>query len=432
MVKTSSILGLNARSQLFSYPYNSLRGKKIANSKLRTKRVLRKADIPVPETYARFKHPRDLIDFDWESLPSSFALKPNKGLGGEGIIVVKKKSKDGDGWITTSRKKVTIEDLKLHILDILEGAYSMQNVPDIAFFEEYVGRHKSFRKYAFRGTPDVRIIVFNKVPVMAMLRLPTKESGGRANLHQGAIAVGIDITTGITTKALWKGDYIPYKPGTKRKLHGIKIPNWTKILKMAIRCQEAAGLGYLGADVVFHPEKGPMILEINFLPGLTIQIANQAGLRKRLERVEDLKVRDAEHGVLIAKSLFAGPFADRVRAEEGIRTLNIFEEVKIKGKDGKRLTVPSKIDTGAWRSSIVKTLAQDLGLLEEGNILWQKTVWSSIGRQRRPIINITFWLRGKKIKTSAGVADRSKLKRPLIVGRRDLAGFLVNPVKEEE
>jgi hypothetical protein len=210
---------------------------------------------------------------------------------------------------------------------------------------------------------------------------------------------------------------------------------------MAVDCQEATDLGYLGADIVLHPEKGPMILEINFLPGLTIQIANQAGLRKRLERVEDLKVKDAEHGVLIAKSLFAGPFADRVRAEEGIRTLNIFEKVKIKGKDGKRLTVPSKIDTGAWRSSIDKTLAQDMGLLEEKNILWQKTVWSSIGqktvwssigRQKRPIINITFWLQGKKIKTSAGVADRSKLKRPLIVGRRDLAGFLVDPVKENQ
>ena len=58
------------------------------------------------------------------------------------------------------------------------------------------------------------------------------------------------------------------------------------------------------------------------------------------------------------------------------------------GKGGKKLTVPGKIDTGAWRSSIDKTLAQDMGLLEESNILWQKTVWSSIGRQRRPIINI--------------------------------------------
>jgi len=432
MVKTTSILGLNARSQLFSYPYNPSRGKRIANSKLLTKKALKKADIPTPDVYAIFKNPKDILHFDWNDLPSSFVLKPNKGLGGEGIIVVKKRSKDKSGWVTAAREKVTEDDLKLHILDILEGAYSMQNVPDTAFFEEYVARHKAFKKYAFRGTPDVRVIVFNKVPIMAMLRLPTKESRGRANLHQGAIAVGIDIATGITTKALWKGRYIPYKPGTKRKLHGIKIPSWTKILKMSVDCQEATNLGYLGVDIVLHPEKGPMVLEINFQPGLQIQVANQAGLRKRLERVEDLKVKDADHGVLIAKSLFVGPFADRVRAEEGIRTINVFENVVVKGKNGKKITVPAKIDTGAWRSSMDKTLAKDLGLLEEGNILWQKTVWSSIGREKRPIVNVSFWLKGKKIKTSAGISDRSKLKKPIIIGRRDIAGFLVNPVKEEE
>lgn len=432
MVKISSILGLNARTQLFSYHYNKPLGKRIAGSKLRTKKILRGAEVPVPDIYAKFSHPKHLLDFDWNRLPDAFALKPNKGLGGEGIIVVKKRTKDSDGWITTQREKVTVDDLELHILDILEGAFSVRNVPDIAFIEEYVGRHKAFRKYAYRGTPDIRVIVFNKVPVMAMLRLPTKESGGRANLFQGAIAVGIDIATGITTKAIWHQKQIRYKPGTQRKLHGIKMPSWTKILEIAVQCQEAAGLGYLGADIVLHPEKGPMILEINAQPGLKIQLANNAGLRKRLERVEDLRVKDAEHGVKIAKALFASSFADRVRAEEGIKTVDVFEEVKIKGKDGKKLTVPAKIDTGAWRTSIDKTLAEDLGLLEEKNVLWEKAVRSSIGREKRPVINITFWLKGKKIKTTAGVADRSRLRKPLIIGRGDLVGFLVNPLKDEE
>lgn len=436
MVKTSSILGLNARAQLFSYPYNKPLEKKIAGSKLRTKRILKRAEIPVPDIYAKFKNPRDLLNFDWNSLPSSFALKPNKGLGGEGIIVIKKKagsySKENPAWITMNRRELAIDDLRLHILDILEGAFSVRNVPDIAFIEEYVGRHKAFRKYAYRGTPDVRVIVFNKVPVMAMLRLPTKESGGRANLHQGAIGVGVDIATGITTKAIWHKKHIRYKPGSQRKLHGIKMPNWTKILKIAVQCQEITKLGYMGADIVLHPEKGPMVLEINYQPGLSIQLANMAGLKKRLERVEDLRVEDAEHGVKIAKALFAPSFADRVRAEEGVRTISVFEEVKIKGKDGRKLTVPAKIDTGAWRSSIDKTLAGDLGLLEEDNILWQKTVWSSIGKEKRPVINIIFWLKGKKIKTTAGVANRSKLRKLLIVGRCDLAGFLVDPLKEDE
>src|SRR3989344_102413 len=195
-MKLSSILGLNARTQLFAYKYNTKHGKNIANSKLLTSRILRINGIPHPEVYKKFKNAHDISEFDWNSLPNRFALKPSRGLGGGGIIVVKKKLADGV-WSTTQKEKVTIDDLKLHTFDILEGAYSMGNEPDVAFVQEYVGRHKRFRKVAYRGTPDIRIIVFNKVPVMAMLRLPTKESGGRANLHQGAIGVGVDIVTGI-------------------------------------------------------------------------------------------------------------------------------------------------------------------------------------------------------------------------------------------
>src|SRR3989344_9683303 len=140
-MKYSHILGLNSRSQLYSYPNNTLKGRKIARSKLMTKRVLKNAGIPIPEIYAKFNNPKDVNQFDWNSLPGAFALKPSKGLGGEGIIVIKKKSKDRVSWITTQRKKLIAEDLKLHTLDILEGAYSLGNLPDNAYVEEYVGRH---------------------------------------------------------------------------------------------------------------------------------------------------------------------------------------------------------------------------------------------------------------------------------------------------
>lgn len=432
-MKISHILGLNARSQIFSYTYNKVRGKAIAVSKIRTKRVLKKAEIPVPKLYAKFAHPRDILKFDWQSLLSSFALKPNKSLGGEGIIIVKKKAHSlAQGklsWITTQKEKVTVEDLKLHTMDILEGAFSLGNVSDIAFIEEYVGRHKAFKKYAFRGTPDIRVVVFNKVPVMAMLRLPTKESAGRANLHQGAIAVGIDIATGITTYAYWHGKYIFSKPGTKRKLNGIKIPNWTLILEIAVNCQMITDLGYVGVDIVLHPEKGPQVLELNPWPGLQIQLANRAGLKKRLERVEGLRVRDAEHGVKIAKALFMASFADRVRADEGVRTISAEQQVTIRGKkpNKKRVKVMAKIDTGAWRTSISEKLAEELGLLTPDNILWTKKFKSSLGIQERPVVSVTFWLAGRKIITPASVAKRMALKYQMIIGRKNLKGFLVEP-----
>lgn len=432
-MKASSILGFNARAQL-SYKYNKSWGKAVANSKLMTKKVLVKAGIDVPVLYKKFIRPEDILSFDWASLPDSFALKPSRGLGGEGIIVVKKRSKDGSAWITTSRKRVAIEDLKLHTLDILEGAYSLEHSADVAFIEEYVGRHKAFRKYAYRGTPDIRVVVFNKVPVMAMLRLPTKDSGGRANLHQGAIGVGVDIATGITTKAVWYGSQIKFKPGTKRKLHGIKIPHWTKILETAVKCSEATRLGFLGVDIVLHPDRGPMVLELNGQPGFQIQLANDAGLKKRIDRVEDLEVRDAEHGVRIAKVLFAERWASRVKLEEGIKTLGPVEQVTLYAYGGKKhKVVPARIDTGALRTSVDHELARELGLLSEGNILWRRryAYRSAQGRQARPVVGLTMKLAGRKLKTSASVANRSKMSTPVLVGRNDLEGFLVNPVLDE-
>ncbi len=392
-----------------------------------TKRLLTKSEIPTPKLYAKFKDPGDVLKFDWKGLPASFALKPSRGLGGEGIVVVKKKNEEGEGWITVKREVVTIEDLKLHIFDILEGAYSVGNSPDVAFIEEYIGRHKSFRKYAYRGTPDIRVIVFNKVPVMAMLRLPTKESGGRANLFQGAIAAGIDIATGITTNAIWHGDKIVYKPGTKRKLHGIKIPHWTKMLEVAVRCQIVSGLGYLGVDVVLHPLGEPMVLEINSQPGLKIQLANMAGLRKRLERVDELTVRNPEHGVNIAKALFGAPFTDRVIQTDKTKTISALQEIVILGKNKKKKKVVAKIDTGAWRTAINKDLAQEMGLLDRDNILWTKKVKSSLGVEERPVINLKFKIAGQKIITPASVARRSILRYPVIIGRKNLKGFLVDP-----
>ncbi|MEK7188514.1 MAG: sugar-transfer associated ATP-grasp domain-containing protein, partial [Patescibacteria group bacterium] len=330
-------------------------------------------------------------------------------------------------WVTSQKQRLTQEDLKLHSLDILEGAYSLGNIPDVALVQEFVGRHKIFRRFAYRGTPDIRVIVFNKVPVMAMLRLPTKVSGGRANLHQGALGVGIDMATGITTKAIWFGKVITHKPGTNRKLQGIKIPNWTSTLALAVTAQIASGLGYVGIDILYHPEKGQMVLEINAEPGLEIQLANMAGLKKRLERVEDLEVVNSEHGVKIAKALFSSGLVAKARTEEEPITVEVFEEIKIRTNSTK-YKVKAKLDTGAWRSSIDKGLAEKLGLLAPDNILWTKKVKSSLGIEERSIINLTFYLKGKKVTTAAGLANRSNLRTSVIIGRRDLAGFLVKPV----
>jgi len=430
-MKISSILGLNARGALFTGKYNSRKAKRIADSKLQTDRILRHAGVAHPIIFTKFKTANEVFSFKWSDLPDAFALKPSRGLGGEGIIVVKKRL-DSLVWLTASKQKITAEDLKLHTLDILEGAFSMGNEPDSAFVQEYVGRHSAFRKLAFRGTPDIRIIVFNKIPVMAMLRLPTKESGGRANLHQGALGLGVDIASGITTKAILNNKEITYKPGTSRKLRGIKIPFWNKILETAVTGQIASGLGYAGVDIVLHPEKGPQIIELNAQPGLSIQLANMEGLRKRLDRVDDIFVMTADHGVKIAKALFASKFAQRVKNIEDIKTLQAIEEVKLVDIYGKGNKVLAKIDTGAWSSTIDINLAKKLGLLRKNKIITTRKKLSSLGEEQRPVISLSFWLGGRKIMTRVTVSDRKSLRYQVLIGRIDLQGFLISPTIDKD
>jgi len=429
MSKAAHILGMNARNQIY-LKLNTKKGRQVADSKWLTKKVLRVNELPSPKLLKLFRRPAAVVEFDWSSLPDNFVLKPVSGYAGGGIIVVKKKAKWAGEWYLMDNTIINTADLRLQALDIMAGQYSLHNLPDWAMLEERIKIAKVFKKYAYQGTPDIRVVVCNRVPVMAMLRLPTAQSKGKANLHQGAIGVGIDLATGITTHAVWQGRFLQYIPGTKRKVNGLKLPYWNTILALAVRAQEAVpSLGYMGVDVVYDKEHGPVILELNARPGLEIQNANLASLRKRLQRVEGLEVRDADHGVRIAKTLFAGRFADRVMAEEGVKTLNNEEEVKIRTSEGKRTLVLTRIDTGAFRSSIDRDLAEQLGLLAENNILWQNHFGyrSAQGRQSRPVISLTFWLAGSKISSSASVADRSKMKYKFLIGRNDLEGFLVRP-----
>lgn len=419
------VLGLNARNHLYAARYNSASAKRIANSKLLTKSMLRKAKLPVPKLYRVFRREEEIDKFDFSRLGEGFVVKPNRGFGGEGIVVIEKGGEWAGEWLDTSGGLWRIGDLKLHVRDILEGRFSLNDVPDIAFVEERVGVHPVFAKYAYQGAPDIRVVVFNRLPVMAMLRLPTRESKGRANLHQGAVGLGLDLATGVTTYGIHHGKEVVFAPGTRRRLFGIRIPDWHDVLELAVKCQEETKLGYLGADMVIHPERGPMVLELNAQPGLTIQLSNQAGLLGRLRRVEGLQIKSAEHGIRVAQALFADPKVAE-QTGMGVKTIGVFEEVEVMSlKTAEPVIVKAKVDTGAYSTSIDKRLAESLGLLGPDNVVSEKGVRSAFGLEKRQVVAIIFKLAGKKVKTVATVSDRSRLKRAMIVGRKDLGGFMV-------
>ena len=421
MAVSKKVLGMNARNFLYIRKYNPPSAKQLADDKLETKKLLIAHNIPTSKLLAEFYDRNDVKKFDWKNLPQTgFVIKPARGYGGDGIVVFK--SWDGEKGVSVSGEEYSIKNLENHILDILEGSFSMKSLPDRAFIEELITPHPFFKRIAAIGLPDIRIIVFNKVPIMSLVRLPTQESKGKANQTLGAIGIGVDIRTGITTYAtVHKKEFISRVPGSKIKARGIKIPEWDKILLMATKTQSVCGLGLAGVDVVFDGKSGPLILEVNARPGLSLQIANKASLRTRLERIENMDVPNIERGVEIAKSLFAEGFAEKVQITPKI--INSVETVLLKGKN-RDLVIEAKVDTGAFRSSIDSGIARELDLEKNDKKIF---VRSASGEHERESVNLIFEVAGKKIKTIASLANRSHLTYPMIIGRRDLKGFLVNP-----
>ncbi len=432
MYKKSDFLTVNARMALY-LKHNSVEGRGIADSKTRTKKILREAGVGVPRKIKIFSNTNSPERFKWEDLLGNFVIKPVSGFGGEGILVIRKRGKWAGEWVDMTGNVHTSAEFKMHCQEILAGRFSLHRRPDRVLLEERVKIHPKFLRFARVGTPDVRVIVYNKIPVMAMLRIPTGESGGKSNLQQGAMGLGIDMVSGITTYGvIGKGKFIKklrdYRKKKLIKVNGIKIPLWKRILETAVEAQKAIpSLGFMGVDVVLDKELGPLVLEVNARPGLSIQICNRAGLKKRLERVADLRTRSTEHAIKISQSLFGESFVDKVKESDGKKiVLNALETISIKGKGKQKEVVRAKIDTGAYRSSIDESLAKKLGLLEKDNVLYYRNYRSALGRHKgRPVIAIKYWMKGKKIISLANVANRSRVRTKFLVGRRDLDGFLV-------
>ncbi|MDD3774113.1 MAG: sugar-transfer associated ATP-grasp domain-containing protein [Patescibacteria group bacterium] len=453
----NEILGMNARNFSFVREYNSRETIRLVDNKLKTKKALREAGLPVPGTYKVFRRSDQVRKFDFSTLPNSFVVKPNSGFGGKGIMVVYGKTKTG--FLRSDGGLVTFDEIKLHILDILEGVYSLSGLPDVAYIEERIKSDKRLKRFSFKGLADIRIINFNMVPVMAMLRLPTVYSRGRANLHEGALGVQIDLNSGITDSGFWQNKPVKFFPGTKNKINGIKIPFWEEILTLSSQAQEVIGSSYLGVDVTISKEMGPVILELNARPGLSIQNVNNTGLKERLEKLKGVKPVLPSSAAALGRELFGklkeitSPFVSNKPV------LGLVEQVKILANK-KIIGALAKIDTGADSSAIDFTIAQQLGFeklvakmknadlnyrtKEELaqkikklkteiesiiDILELKAVRSATGRQIRAKIKIKFKVAGKLVESEAYLADRSNLDFPVILGKDVLEYFLVDPLK---
>lgn len=281
------VVGINMRNARFLLPNNPRRLYDLVDNKLRTKALAEAEGMTVAETYGVIRTPHDASIIE-KILAGreAFVIKPTRGSGGKGIMVIDKRV--GKNYVKPSGTEVTVGDIRNHVSNILAGLFSLGGKRDYALIEYRVQPAKLLTAMSFQGAPDIRVVMLHGYPVMAMLRASTKESDGRSNLHQGAIGVGIDIATGMTVRAIHHGKPVTHHPDLGIGLIGEQIPQWETILRMSVICQEMTGLGYLGVDIMIDETLGPLMIEVNARPGLAIQMANGIGLLKRLEPIVEV------------------------------------------------------------------------------------------------------------------------------------------------
>lgn len=286
-LKKHGILGMNARLGSYILPFNKRKDYPLVDNKIEASKLAALHGIQGPNTHFLIHSFGDIKEAISKFPPlTPFVIKPNRGAMGKGILIVEKINDDGSS--ETSKGRLEKRDLIRHLSHILNGMYSLGGLPDSVIIQEKLSIHKALAPYAYKGIPDIRVIVFKGYPVMSMMRLPTKMSQGRANLHQGAVGLGLGIGTGEVVSAIHKNIFIRNHPDTNEDLYTLKIPNWREVLELASKCYNFTNMGYLGVDIVLDEKKGPLLLEINARPGLSIQVANRTGLVPRLEKIKDL------------------------------------------------------------------------------------------------------------------------------------------------
>ena len=305
LLKDLGILGMNRRNGDYILRNNRRQFYPLVDDKLKTKEILETRQLPTPELYFSISGNFELRCLRELKFLREFVVKPARGAEGRGILVIVDKQERN--WRKASGEIITTDDLEYHVANILAGLFSLGGSDDRAIIEYRVRSHTAFRKIAYQGVPDVRVILYRGVPVMSMLRLPTKESDGKANLHQGAMGTGVDMLKGVTIGGVHHNELVDIHPDTQTPVAGFTIPFWETILEISSKVYDVFKLGYMGIDIVIDQLLGPLILELNARPGLTIQLANRAGLLPRLEAVDrhgaDVEKRTPAERLLLSRQI---------------------------------------------------------------------------------------------------------------------------------
>ena len=406
--KTYWILWINARSLKYIKAYNGKVARDLADSKLKTKEFLKKQGVSVPQTLKIIKKHEELTQEMVATLVPPFVIKPNNGFWWKGILVVD--SVDHNGTFTTNTGDTfTVKQLLVHLSNVLDGFFSLSWNRDKAMIEKKIVIDSDIALLWKYGLPDLRIILFNRVPVMAMMRIPTEKSWGKANLHAGACAAWIDIWNGRLTYTVQNSKQIKSIPGIGN-VRGTKLPDWEKILELAVKVQHVTNIQYLGCDIVLDENDGPLLLEMNIRPWLEVQVVNNAPLHTRLKKVEWIEVNSVEKWVRLWRDLFSGDLEERVKNITWKNILGMREYVQLER-----------------REKTYKYIAEIRPSIEE-NFIDEDFI-----RDTLQFLKVEEWVRFKVTLLEQTRNMRFLIKKDLgtkmTIGSKSLRWFLVDPYK---
>lgn len=289
-LRSLGVIGMNERNIKLIAPYNPRHLYPLVDNKLKTKLLAAEKGVATPGLIAALRTNHDARRLEEFVGPDSgFVIKPAKGSGGKGILVLAERR--GDMFIKTNGQEMSLRQVSRHASNVLSGLFSLGGTPDVAILEELIQPDPLYRDFSIEGVPDIRVIVYRGFPIMAMMRLSTRASNGKANLHQGAIGLGLLVSSGKPVNAVQFDRPVTEHPDSGADLMSVRVPRWNGLLELAARSADATGMGYIGADIVIDRNRGPLLLELNARPGLAIQLANREGLAPRVKAVDQLPAR---------------------------------------------------------------------------------------------------------------------------------------------
>lgn len=413
-IKKYWLLWQNERNLKYIGEYNDKYAKKLADSKLKTKEFLQTKWVNVSSTLLVIRKIEDLENVDFDSIETPFVIKPNSWYGWKWILIIDEKDHDWN-FITNYNQIYSKISLIHHIKDILDGFYSLSWSRDKVIFEKKIVLDSSIELLWKYWLPDIRIVVFNMVPIMAMLRVPTANSKWKANLHAWACWVWIDIWT-------WKLTYITqFRKIIKSvpwiwDIRNIEIPGWDEVLKLSLKVAHATNIKYLGCDIVLDDKIWPVLLEVNVRPWLEVQIANLYPLWDRLKRIQNIKVNSVEKWVRLWKDLFGWDIEDKIRNISGKKVLWNKEYIEIEYESINYKSI-SDIKTSKPTSYIDKNYLVDFLKYPEEKI-------------KNSIVKLKCNILGEKRNVKFQVKDLERVNT--ILWKEALYWFLIDPFKYKD